>query len=115
MAGGSPPCATTTPTRSVSGRWRRPVATRRGGSRRAHERRPLARHVEQAKLGLKDTRRQALFRCHLKWLGAAELPAAPEFATRGALYARDGQWDRATADFTRATQLAPDDEAVWYE
>jgi tetratricopeptide (TPR) repeat protein len=43
------------------------------------------------------------------------LTSAADLAARGALYARDGQWDRATADFTQATKLAPDDEAVLYE
>src|SRR5262249_61459630 len=43
------------------------------------------------------------------------LAPAAAVAARGALFAQDGRWDRATADFTRATQLAPDDEAIWYE
>jgi WD40 repeat protein/tetratricopeptide (TPR) repeat protein len=82
---------------------------------RAADRRALATHLEQAKASLRDAKRQAIFRFHLRWLGEAELTSAADLAARGALYARDGQWDRATADFTRATQLAPDDEAVWYD
>jgi WD40 repeat protein/Flp pilus assembly protein TadD len=85
------------------------------GRQRAADRRALATHLEQAKSSLRDAKRQAIFRFHLKWLGAAELTAAADLAARGTLYARDGQWDRATADFTRATQLAPDDEAIWYD
>jgi eukaryotic-like serine/threonine-protein kinase len=85
------------------------------GRQRAADLRSLATHLEQAKAALRDAKRQATFRFHLKWLGEAELTSAADLAARGALYARDGQSDRATADFTRATQLAPDDEAVWYE
>src|SRR5207253_8502741 len=79
------------------------------GRQRADDRRALARHREEAKLGLKDAKRRAIFRFHLKWLAEAELTAADDLAARGALFAQDGRWDRATADFTRATQLAPDD------
>jgi tetratricopeptide (TPR) repeat protein len=75
----------------------------------------LIMHLEKAKLSLKDAKRRAIFRFHLKWLGEAELTAAADLAARGALFAQDGRWDRATADFTRATQLAPDDEGIWYE
>jgi tetratricopeptide (TPR) repeat protein len=72
-------------------------------------------HLEQAQSSLKDAKRRAIFGFHLKWLGEAELTAAADLAARGALFAQGGQQDRATADFTRATQLAPDDEAIWYE
>src|SRR5262249_59449297 len=41
--------------------------------------------------------------------------SAADLAARGALFARDGQGDRATADLNRATELAPDDEAIWYD
>jgi WD40 repeat protein/serine/threonine protein kinase len=82
---------------------------------RAADRRGLFMHLEQAKLNLKDAGRRAVFGFHLKWLGEAELTAAADLAARGALFAQDGQQDRATADFTRATQLAPDDEAIWYD
>jgi WD40 repeat protein/serine/threonine protein kinase len=85
------------------------------GRQRAANRRALAAHLGQAKLSLKDAKRQAILRFHLKWIGEAELTAGADLVARGALFARDGQWDRAAADFTRATQLAPDDEAVWYE
>jgi WD40 repeat protein len=85
------------------------------GRQRAADRRALATHLEQATSSLRDAKRQAIFRFHLKWLGEAELTSAADLAARGALFARDGQWDRATADFTRATQLAPDDEAIWYD
>jgi tetratricopeptide (TPR) repeat protein len=82
---------------------------------RAADRRALARHLEEANASLRDAQRQAIFRFHLKWLGEAELTASADLAARGALFARDGQWDRATADFARATQLSPDDEAIWYD
>jgi len=85
------------------------------GRQRAADHRALARHLEQAKWGLKDPKRRAIFRFHLKWLGEAELTSAADLAARGALFAQDGRLDRATADFTRATELAPDDEGIWYE
>jgi WD40 repeat protein/Flp pilus assembly protein TadD len=85
------------------------------GRQRAADRRALATHLEQAKSSLRDAKRQAIFRFHLKWLGESELTSAADLAARGALYARDGQSDRATADFSRATQRAPDDEAIWYD
>jgi eukaryotic-like serine/threonine-protein kinase len=87
----------------------------RAGRQRAADRRALASHLEEANLSLKDAKRQANFRFHLRWLGEAEVNSAADLAARGALYARDGQWDRATADFTRATQLAPDDETIWFD
>jgi tetratricopeptide (TPR) repeat protein len=82
---------------------------------RAADHRARARHLEQAKSSLTSATQRAVFRFHLKWLGEAELTTATDLAARGGLYAQDGQWDRAAADFTRATQLAPDDEAIWYE
>jgi WD40 repeat protein len=85
------------------------------GRQRAADRRALVRHLEEAKRSLKDSKQQAIFHFHLKWLGETELTAAADLAARGALYAQDGQPDRATADFTRATHLAPDDQAIWYE
>jgi eukaryotic-like serine/threonine-protein kinase len=87
----------------------------RAGRQRAADRRALVMHLEEAKRSLSDSKSRAIFRFHLKWLGEAELTSAADLAARGALFAQDGSWDRATADFTRATQLAPDDEAVWYE
>src|SRR5262249_29716185 len=85
------------------------------GRQQAADRRALTMHLEQARLSLKDAKRRAIFRFHLKWLGEAELPSAADLAARGALYARADQWDRAAADFTRATQRSPDDEAIWYD
>jgi WD40 repeat protein/tetratricopeptide (TPR) repeat protein len=85
------------------------------GRLRAADHRARALHLEQAKSSLKDAKRRATFLFHLKWLGEAELTSASDLAGRGALYAQDGRWDRATADFTRATQRAPDDEAIWYD
>jgi WD40 repeat protein len=70
---------------------------------------------DEAKRNLQDSKQRAIFRFHLKWLAEAELTSAADLAARGALFAQDGRWDRATADFTRATQRAPDDEAIWYE
>jgi WD40 repeat protein len=87
-----------------------PVARQRAADRRA-----LSMHLESAKKVLHDAERQAAFRFHLDWVGKAELASAADLAARGALFAQDGQWDRAAADFTRATQLGPDDEAIWYE
>jgi WD40 repeat protein len=85
------------------------------GRLRGADHRALSLHLEQAKLSLTDAKQRAIFLFHLKWLGEAELTAAADLVARGALYARDGQWDRAAADFTRATQLTPDNEAIWYE
>jgi WD40 repeat protein/tetratricopeptide (TPR) repeat protein len=82
---------------------------------RAADRRGFVMHLEQAKSSLKDAKRRAVFGFHLKWLGETVLTTADDLAARGGLFAQDGQWDRAAADFTRATQLAPDDEAIWYE
>src|SRR5262249_40011375 len=82
---------------------------------RAADHRALAMHLEEAKRSLKDPNRKGIFRFHLKWLGQAELTSAADLAARGARCAEDGQADRAPADFTRATQLASDDEAIWYD
>jgi WD40 repeat protein/serine/threonine protein kinase len=85
------------------------------GRQRAADHRALATHLEQAKLALTDAKRRAIFRFHLKWLEQAELTSPADLAARGALFAQDSRWDRAIADFTRATQLAPDDEGIWYK
>jgi len=67
-----------------------------GRQRSAHHR-ALASHLEQANSSLKDAKRRAIFRFHLKWLEQAELTSAADLAARGALFAQDGRWDLGTS------------------
>jgi tetratricopeptide (TPR) repeat protein len=81
----------------------------------AANRRALVVHLEDGRLSPREAKPRASFLFHLKWLEQAELTAAADYAARGALFACVGKWDRATADFTRATELAPNVQAIWYE
>jgi WD40 repeat protein/serine/threonine protein kinase/tetratricopeptide (TPR) repeat protein len=91
------------------------VGSNGAGRPLAANRRALAVHFSEAISSSLDPTRRATFLFHLKWLEGAELITAADHAMRGMLFAREGRWDRATADFGQATKLDPGDPAIWFE
>jgi WD40 repeat protein/Flp pilus assembly protein TadD len=81
---------------------------------RAAERRAIAVHWEAASNGYRG-KNHARFLFHLKCLEGVPVLEAPDHVRRGKLYAWNGQWDKAGADFARAFELAPDSADLRFE
>jgi tetratricopeptide (TPR) repeat protein len=75
---------------------------------RAAERRAIAVHWEVASNSYRKDKNRAVFLFHLKCLEGAPALEAADYVGRGKLYAWNGQWDKAEADFAKAFELAPD-------
>jgi WD40 repeat protein/serine/threonine protein kinase len=81
---------------------------------RAAERRSILIHWEAA-LDAQREKDRARFLFHLKRLEAVTALEAPDHVRRGKLFAWNGQWERAEADFARAFELAPDSSELCFE
>src|SRR5262249_45877701 len=79
-----------------------------GARLRAAQRRAIAVHLEVAPDSYRDDKNRAVFFFHLKCLEGVPALEAPEYVKRGKLYAWNGQWDKAEADFAKAFEQAPD-------
>jgi WD40 repeat protein/Flp pilus assembly protein TadD len=82
---------------------------------RASQRRAIAFHLEEASGSYRKDKNRAAFLFHLKCLQDVQALAAPEYVKRGELYAWNGQWDKADADFAKAFELAPDSSELHVE
>jgi WD40 repeat protein/serine/threonine protein kinase/Flp pilus assembly protein TadD len=89
---------------------REPVARRRAAERRA-----IAVHGEVASNSYRKDKNHALLLFHLKCLEGVPVLEAPDYVARGKLYAWNGQWDKAEADFARAFELAPDSSELHFD
>jgi WD40 repeat protein/serine/threonine protein kinase/tetratricopeptide (TPR) repeat protein len=83
--------------------------------RRAAQRRAVAVHFEVASDNARKDKDRAVFLFHLKCLEGVPTLQASEYVKRGKLYAWNGQWDRAEADFARAFARAPDSASLHFE
>jgi tetratricopeptide (TPR) repeat protein len=82
---------------------------------RAAQRRAIAVHLDVASDSYRNDKDRAVFLFHLKCLEGAPALEAPEYVKRGKLYAWNGQWDKAEADFARAFSRAPDSAELYFE
>jgi WD40 repeat protein/Flp pilus assembly protein TadD len=82
---------------------------------RAAERRAIAAHWQAASNSYRKDKNRALFLFHLKCLEGVPNLRAADYVGRGKLYAWNGQWDKADADFAKAFELAPDDSELRFE
>jgi WD40 repeat protein/serine/threonine protein kinase len=82
---------------------------------RAAQRRAIAAHLEVASNSYRKDKDRAVLLFHLKSLEGVPVLDAPEYVGRGKLYAWNGQWDKADADFARAFERAPDSLELHFE
>jgi WD40 repeat protein/serine/threonine protein kinase/tetratricopeptide (TPR) repeat protein len=82
---------------------------------RAAQRRAIGVHLEVAADSYRKDKDHAVFLFHLKCLEGVPALEAPQYVKRGKLYVWNGQWDKAEADFARASELAPDSAALHFE
>jgi hypothetical protein len=82
---------------------------------RAAQRRAIAVHLEVASDNCRKDKNRAVFRFHLKCLEGVPALEASEYVKRGKLYAWNGQWDKAEADFAKAFERVPDSAALHFE
>jgi WD40 repeat protein/serine/threonine protein kinase/tetratricopeptide (TPR) repeat protein len=83
---------------------------------RAAERRAIGVHLELASNPYnRQNKDRAVFLFHLKCLEGVPVLEASEYVGRGKLYAWNGQWGKADADFAKAFELAPDSSELHFE
>jgi WD40 repeat protein/serine/threonine protein kinase/lipoprotein NlpI len=82
---------------------------------RAADRRAIAVHLDVASNSYRKDKNRAVFLFHLKCLEGLQVLDALDYVGRGRLYAWNGQWDKADADFAQTFARAPDTSELHLE